>query len=133
MARTGDSTDFNVDVEGIGTFRFGRRRMRDEIKIQVEYARLIDGAKPTDWLSMVAGWIATLKVMTVQAPEGWDIDSMDPLDDASYANLMKVNAALSAKEASFRRKPGAAGEGGGQGEVQDGGVLVPPTLPAGGN
>lgn len=105
MARKPNVTDFDVPVEGIGTFTFGRRKMADEIAIQVEYARVIDGVQPTEWLALVAGWISALKVLTVRAPAGWDIDEMDPLDDDTYAKLMQVHAALAEKERSFR--PGA--------------------------
>lgn len=110
MARQGNATDFSVDVEGVGTFQFGRRTMRDEIKIQVEYARLIEGVEPTEWLAVVAGWIATLKVLTVMAPADWDIEEMDPLDDETYARLARVHQALVDKERSFRRKPAAGSQ-----------------------
>ena len=110
MARQGQKTDFNIDVEGVGSFTFARRTMRDEIKIQVEYARLIEGVEPTDWLATVGGWIACLRVLTVRAPADWDIDEMDPLDQETYERLGKVHAALTVKESSFRSGPGKAGE-----------------------
>ncbi len=126
--RTPSETDFSVKVEGVGAFVFGRRKMRDEIAIQVEYARMIDGAPPTDWLALVAGWLAALKVLTVRAPAGWDLDEMDPLDDDTYAKLAKVHAALTDKERSFRRKPANGGEASREGNGADGGVLVSPPV-----
>ena len=111
MARRASPTDFIVDVEGVGSFTFGRRKMGDEIKIQVEYARMIEGVEPTDWLATVAGCIAALKVLTVRAPEDWDIDEMDPLEDDTYRKLLKVHRALSDKEASFRSGSKTDGEG----------------------
>lgn len=102
MAREALNTDFDLTVENVGTFTFGKRTMRDEISIQVAYARMIDGVTPTEWLTLVAGWISSLKVMTVRAPEGWDIDELDPLDDKTYSRLQKVADALYAKEKSFR-------------------------------
>lgn len=117
MAREASATDFDVSVENIGSFTFGRRTMRDEIKIQVEYARMIEGVTPTEWLALVAGWIATLKVMTVRAPDGWAIDELDPLDDETYAKLQKVSKALDAKESSFRSKPSKTAEEAGEGAV----------------
>ena len=125
MARVGSDSDFDVEVDGVGTFRFGRRSMRDEIKIQVEFARIIEGVTPTEWLAVVAGWIAALKVLTVRAPDGWDIDAMDPLDDESYAKMAKVHRALTEKERSFRRKPAQASQAAGEGESGNNGVLVP--------
>ena len=115
MARRGSNTDFDVVVEGIGTFTFGRRKLADEIAIQVEYARTIDGVQPTEWLALVAGWLSALKVLTVRAPAGWNVDELDPLDDDTYAKLMKVHSALSEKERSFRSGPAAGGEGTRQG------------------
>ena len=105
MARIPAETDYTVDVDGVGTFTFGRRKMADEVKIQVEYARLIDGVKPTEWLAIVAGWLSVLKTLTVRAPEGWDLDDLDPTDDATYAKLSRVHSALTEKESSFRRQP----------------------------
>lgn len=109
MAREARETDFPVTVDGVGTFTFGRRTMKDEIAIQVEYARIIDGVEPTNWLALVGGWISTLKTMTVRAPDGWDIDALDPLDPETYAKLSKVHAALAEKERSFRSQPKVAG------------------------
>lgn len=125
MARKGHTTDFDVPVEGIGTFTFGRRKLADEIAIQVEYARIIDGVQPTEWLALVAGWISALKVLTVRAPADWDVEEMDPLDDDTYAKLMKVHAALVDKERSFRSGAKAGGQGAGQGTGQVDRVLVP--------
>jgi len=119
MARTPNINDFTVPVEGIGTFTFGRRRMADEVKIQVEYARLIDGVQPTEWLALVCGWLAALKTLTVRAPDGWDIDEMDPLDDDTYSKLMRVHAALIEKERSFRTGAKAGGEGSRAGARED--------------
>lgn len=115
MSRTPQPTDFTVEVEGIGNFTFARRTMRDEIKIQIEYAKLLDGAEPTNWLAAVCGWLSVLSVLTVRAPEGWstDPDAMDPLDPGVYSRLDRVHAALVAKEGSFRRNKGAGSEGGG--------------------
>jgi len=107
MAREAQKTDFTIDVEGIGSFTFARRTMRDEIRIQREFARIIDGVEPTAWLEQVGGWISDLGVLTVEAPEGWDIEGMDPLDDDTYAKMAKVHAALRDKERSFRGKPAA--------------------------
>ena len=113
MPRIAKETDFTVQVDGVGTFTFGRRTMRDEIAIQVEYARIIDGVEPTAWLQAVGGWLSVLRTLTVRAPDGWDLDNMDPLDDQTYANLSKVYETLSERERSFRRGSKQAGEGNG--------------------
>jgi hypothetical protein len=102
-------TDFVVQVDGVGQFTFARRKMMDEVAIQVQYAKIIDGAPATEWLQAVAGWISTLRVLTVRAPEGWDLDELDPLEDDTYAKLANVHEELRQAERSFRRKPGTAG------------------------
>lgn len=113
MARKAQESDFVVNVEGVGSFTFARRTMREEIAIQVEYARIIDGVEPTAWLAAVGGWQSVFRVLTVRAPADWDIDGMDPSDDDTYYNLSKVYEALLEKERSFRRKPAVASEASG--------------------
>ena len=110
MARKPNDTDFIVKAPGIGTFTFARRTMRDEIAIQVEFARIIDGVEPTSWLQAVGGWISVFRVLTVRAPEEWDIDGMDPTDPETYAKMRQVYEALSEKEGTFRRKPEPSSE-----------------------
>ena len=132
MARRPQLSDFIVDVDDIGSFSFAKRTMKDEIDIQVEYARIIQGVEPTEWLARVGGWIATLKVLTVRAPAGWNIDEMDPLDNKVYEDMMLVYLALRAKEDSFRRKPGTGSEEGGQAQGENDRLLVPAAVPANG-
>jgi hypothetical protein len=125
MAREEQATDYVVPVKGVGDFRFGRRTMRDQMKIQAEYSRLTEGIEtPTEFFAVIAGAMATLKVLTVTAPDGWDIDEMDPLEEDTYNNLVAVHAALRQKEESFRTKPakGIEATRAGTGEVS--GVLV---------
>ncbi len=114
MARAPKASDFTVTVDGVGTFTFGRRPMQAEIAIQREYARILDGVPPTAWLDIVGNWLATFKVLTVHAPDGWDVDEMDPLDNATYDKMKRVYDALSAKELSFRSGDGGQGQGSGQ-------------------
>ena len=111
MARQARETDYTVSVEGVGMFAFGRRTMRDEIAIQVEYARIIDGVTPTEWLALVGGWMSALRILTVRAPDGWDIDALDPTDPETYSKLSRVYEALTEKERSFRQQSKPAGEG----------------------
>ncbi len=124
MARRATDTDYPVIIDGIGTFSFARRRMADEIKIQVEYARLIDGVEPTQWLSIVSTWIATFKVLTVKAPDDWDIDELDPFADDTYSKMKLVFDALTAKEQSFRQPNGKGSQISGPVNVGNDGILV---------
>lgn len=125
MARKSQLTDFKVNVDGVGGFTFAKRTMGDEIAIQVAYAEIIDGVKPTAWLETMGGWLSALRVLTVRAPDGWDIDGMDPLDEETYLKLGRVHSALTEWEGTFRRKQKLGSEAGGEGASQNGGVLVP--------
>jgi len=115
MPRISKPTDFDVTVEGVGRFVFGKRTMADEIEIQRQYAEIIGGVTPTAWLETIAGWLSALRVLTVRAPADWDIDDMDPLDEETYVRLHKVYNALIEKERSFRPGRGQAGQAGSAG------------------
>ena len=117
MARLPQTTDYRVSVEGVGDFVFSTRSMRDEIKVQREFADMIDGVKPTEWLQAVCGWLADLRVLTVKSPEGWDLDDLDPLDPETYAKLGRVHAAFLEKEHSFRRTKSESDKAAGAGTV----------------
>lgn len=117
MSRKPSATDFVVTVPDVGRFTFAKRTMRDEIAIQVKYAEMIDGVTPTDWLVTVCGMLAALSVLTVSAPEDWDIEEFDPGDSETYRKLGLVFNALSAKEDDFRRSKSEAGKASGAGAV----------------
>lgn len=120
---------FAVPVEGIGTFQFRHRTMRDELRIGAEYSRLTEGVEqPTKWLADMAEWISTLKVLTVDAPEDWNIDDLDPLDPETYKKLIAVWNALRKKENFFRKGTGQGGQASGKGTGSEPGVLVPPDV-----
>lgn len=120
MARLPHSTDFHVTVDGVGTFSFARRTLRDEVRIGAEFSRLTEGVDtPTPWLQITAGVMATLKILTVSGPDGWDIESFDPLDQDTYDKMILVHSALRAKEDSFRRGAGQGGKETGQGAVEE--------------
>lgn len=117
MNRAPAVTDFPVSVEGVGNFVFARRNMRDELRIASEYSRLTEGVEtPTNYLQNVATWFSVLKVLTVEAPHGWDLDAMDPFDDETLDRVVLVYAALRAKEGSFRSAKRADGKAPGQAE-----------------
>jgi len=125
LPRPPAKTDFPVDVPKVGHFMFAKRTMADEINIQVEYSRLIQGVQPSEWLSLLATWMSAIKVLMVSGPDGWDIDELDPTDDDIYTQLFRVHEALVTKEGSFRSAKRIASEKAGQvaGEVAP--VLVP--------
>lgn len=118
--RAPSTSDFHVDVEGIGNFVFARRTMRDELRIAAEFSRYTEGVKtPTDFLETIGGWMATLKVLAVSVPHNWDPESLDPFDDDTHEKILKVYGALRAKEGSFRKAKQAASEAGRSGAVPD--------------
>lgn len=132
MNRIPTPTDYQIHVDGVGTFTFAQRRMRDELAVAAEFSRLTEGVEtPSPFLAQVAGWISTLKVLTVHVPDGWDPEALDPLDEDSYAKLMKVHTALREKEGSFRGREKPASEAQRQGSGTDPGILVPQSLSAG--
>ena len=118
------SNDFPVAVDGVGTFMFGYRKLADELRIQVEYARITEGVPATVWLFNLATYLSALRVLMVKAPAGWDLEELDPLDEDTYVLIERVYSALRAKEDSFRPKRGKAGEAAGEVDVPDDRVLV---------
>jgi hypothetical protein len=123
--RAAQQTDFHITVEGVGAFSFGQRAMEDQRRINIEYARYIEDVVPTPWLHKMATQMSTLRVLTVRAPAGWDLDAMDPLDDETYKKIEEVFNALRDKEGSFRKKPTTADPPSGEGAGGVAGVLVP--------
>lgn len=109
--RSPKPTDFTVDVPDVGRFTFGKRTMADELAIQREYADILQGIdRPTVWLDTMGGWLSALRVLTVSAPDGWDLDELDPLDEATYAKLSAVYEGLRNQERLFRGGTKPAGE-----------------------
>jgi hypothetical protein len=123
--RIESSNDFPVVVEGVGTFMFGYRKLADELRIQVEYARITEGVQATVWLFNLATYLSALRVLMVKAPNGWDLEELDPLDEETFIQIERVFAGLRAKEDSFRPKRAKAGEAPSKGNVPDDGLLVP--------
>lgn len=94
-----------VDVEGIGRFTFHKRRISDQVRIEAEANRMMGGASDDGALYNVAIAASTLRQLVAEAPEGWDVDDIDPLDgDEVEAKLWSVYRSLRAAEETFRRK-----------------------------
>lgn len=95
--------DFQVDVEGIGQFTFRRRTIRDQMRIEGEVNRILGGSVTDNiTLSTLSLYYATVSVLTVQAPTGWDMEEMDPLDDATFSKIADVFRSLRTAEEKFR-------------------------------
>lgn len=102
--------NFEVDVGGIGKFTFAKRRFRDQFRIEALATQLLGGPCDDDRLRAGALAFATLSVLTVSHPEGWDLEALDPYDPAdSAAQLFKVHGALRDAEDRFRGQPAKDG------------------------
>lgn len=118
---------FAVSVPDIGTFIFRRRALRQQLAIEVEYSRLTEGFPAvTEFTGRVSAALADLKVLTVEAPAGWDAEELDGLDDEGYDQLMAVWGALRDKETTFRTSVQAPSQDVGEGSGGD----VRPAVPA---
>jgi len=94
---------FIVPVDGVGEFTFRRRRLRDGLMIQREYSDIIGAClTPVEGFQAAANWVATLRVMTVKGPPGWDLEAMDPDDNGDVLKMASVYGALRAREDGFR-------------------------------
>lgn len=128
--RLAQPTDYFEDVEGIGRFRFARRKMADEIQIQRVFSEYTGGIQPTAWLLTLGEYLATLRVLTVEGPENWDLDNMDPLDEDTYNRIGRVFLALREREETFRAGGKPKGESQRAGNAEHGGSLVSPDVQA---
>jgi hypothetical protein len=110
MSLTPPKTLEPVDVEGVGRFVFRKRRVPDQVKIQVEYQEAKGEAQMLpEWMwDALNAWCA-LKVLTVQAPPGWDLDEIDPSDGEQTGRLVAVWEALREAEKRFRAGAGKDG------------------------
>lgn len=130
--RAQKDTDFHVTVDGLGTFRYGRRTFGDRIKIRAEFLRMVrelDAEEMDLDLSAMASVVAAHKVLCVDAPAGWaDLEQIDLLDNESgETDVFRIYAALKEKEDSFRKPANANenGQGASPANVGNDGVLVP--------
>ncbi len=103
--------NFEIKVAGVGKFGIRTRTMSDELEIAAGYSEITRGQdKPSLFLVNLATMVATLRVVIQTAPESWDVDTLDPMDEASYAQMRSVYDAIVGAEYSFRKGPGTQGE-----------------------
>ncbi len=128
--RAAKDTDFLIDLEGVGKFRFARRTFGDRIKIRGEIARMSrDFGDDLDAVAEVTV-VAVYKTLVVACPKGWeDIEAIDLVDrpeaeDQAWQLFLKLQDA----ESRFRQDRDEAREKNGQGDVAVDPVLVPSTV-----
>ena len=124
---------FTVSVDGVGDFTFLRRTIRLNIAISVEQSRLGEGVDLDADLTIFIAAVAALKVLTVEAPKGWDLDKLDTFDEESYDKIISVWGVLRDKENTFRKGPAVVVQADGAPALPEHGVLVPPEVPPGAN
>lgn len=111
--RESADNDFSLEVDGIGAFVFGRRKVRDRFRVSAEVNRLTEGELDDDSaFVLVAEAYATLRVMMVEGPVGFrkllDLDA--DADDAADEPVMKVYFEYRKKEAELRKAATKSGE-----------------------
>ncbi|HEX7642021.1 MAG TPA: hypothetical protein VF472_07380 [Burkholderiaceae bacterium] len=105
MPRKAHATDFFVDVPDLGRFNFARRQLGDVFKIRGRYNQLTEGFYDAEgrMADLVALAYVTIQTLLVSGPEGFDLDTLDPLlDDEFDTKLLAIWSALRDKELSFR-------------------------------
>jgi hypothetical protein len=110
MRAANPATDLEVAVEGIGTFIFGRRKPEDVFKIRCRYAVLTEShyTESGAVADLGALGICTIQLLMVAAPEGFDLESLDPLmSDDWESTIARIFLALRAKELTFKPKKAA--------------------------
>jgi hypothetical protein len=100
---------FKLDVDGIGDFMFREKSFRDQVKIESMASeilgRSIVNMRPDELgLAAVALGFAHLSVLTVDAPAGWDLEKLDPVEEESAEKVMQVYGRLKEELARFRRE-----------------------------
>lgn len=118
MRPANGGSDFTLDVEGIGTFTFGRRTQKDKYLIRSLYAKMtnnywVEDAEGGSSVGDMEAWMhANISVLAVSMPEGFSLDGLDPIQQEDTAKTVeKIFLALRAKEVSFRPKPSTGSTG----------------------
>lgn len=94
---------FDVEVREIGTFTFRKRTPKLSMRCVAAAIDFIGEPARTPWQGQVGDVFGTLKTLLVRAPEGFDIEALDPLEPADLAKAQVVWGALRETEARFRQ------------------------------
>lgn len=107
MRAANPATDLTVDVEGIGTFTFARRKPEDVYRIRARYARLTEDhyTEEGNIADMGALGVVSLQALMVAGPEGFSLEALDPLMSDDWESIVtRIFVALRAKELSLNPK-----------------------------
>ena len=119
---------FVVNVPSQGDFTFRVRTLFDEVKIEAEALRITGGPTGDVGLRTLAHMLAGLSVLTVSAPEDWDIEAIDPLAPDAAAPVRAVWKELRAAEEKVRGRRQPERPAAGAAAVPDSGVSLPPSV-----
>lgn len=136
MNRPASPNDFSIDVDGLGTFIFGRRTGRDRFRIAADYHRLTEGLEVGDSeFGLAAEALATIKALLVEGPAEimamLDLDAPADTSAEADAKLLRVFFALRQKELSFRPRKGEGSQAARSENGGEPGVLVSPEVQPG--
>lgn len=136
MTRPASPNDFSVEVEGLGTFIFGRRTGRDRFRIAAEFHRLTEGQDVGDSeFGLATEAFVTVKQLLVDGSADitamLDLDAPAPVDPDADSKMLRVFFALRQKELSFRPGAKQGGEAPREGNGGQPGVLVSPEVQPG--
>jgi hypothetical protein len=92
-----------VDVEGVGKFVCWRTTARHSFDIAKRSREILGGITEDKNLAVAAVAIATLEALVFDGPPGWDIEHVDPFDDADMINVLLVCRSLRDAEETFRK------------------------------
>jgi hypothetical protein len=120
-----------IEVPDLGTFKFRHRTIKDQLWIEREAMEMLGGETESAHLRSCAIALATVERLTIEAPDGWDIQTVDPLDGGAVSEVYRVFGELVSTESRFRGRPLPAGKAVGTGAVADPGVLVPAEIQPG--
>lgn len=95
-----------VEVDGVGSFLFRHRTLKLQIAIEAGMERVTLGPVQGPALRLFAAAVATLETLTVEGPDGWDLEEIDPLDDAEFGKVERVFGRLRDVEETFRKERG---------------------------
>lgn len=108
--RKPSDTDYTIDLDGVGTFRYAQRTIGDFIAIRKRYIEITaDSEDP--YVVNLASAIAVHEQMCVSCPEGWEDLTKLPFDMEGkvIAQLFELDRKIGEAENSFRKGQGTAG------------------------
>ena len=95
--------DYLIDAPGIGKFRFAHETLADHIAISARYTELSKGqGKNNNYLLTLALFTATIEVLGVSLPEGWDNLADKEFTPELSTQLITVGNLLNDAVESFR-------------------------------